>query len=70
MSTKRREFLKLTGLAGLVVAGTGILNGFAKGVEKSSITELPRQFQKKRFNMSGYCAPIQYIFLDEALRAH
>ncbi len=57
MSTKRREFLKLTGLAGLGVAGTGILNGFAKGDEKSSTAELPQQFQKKRFNMSGYCAP-------------
>ncbi len=42
MSIKRREFLKLTRLAGLGVAGTGILNGIAKGDEKLSTTELPR----------------------------
>jgi predicted dehydrogenase len=54
MKNNRRDFLKKSSLAGLGIAGVGVLNGFAsepeKGpwVSKSSI---------QNFNMSGYAAP-------------
>ncbi len=35
MKNNRRDFLKLTGMAGLTVAGTGVLNGIASESEMS-----------------------------------
>src|SRR5690348_13336026 len=52
MKENRRNFLKLTGLTGLGVAG-GILKTFAD-TSSRQISEVPH-FQ--RFNMSGYAAP-------------
>lgn len=54
MKNNRRDFLKLSSIAGLGIAGSGVLQGFAaepqKGpyINKSSI---------QTFNMSGYAAP-------------
>jgi predicted dehydrogenase len=56
MKNNRRDFLKLTGLAGAGMF-TGILNSAdAKSVSKESITS-PRQTGAQRFNMCGYAAP-------------
>ncbi|MEJ7770085.1 MAG: Gfo/Idh/MocA family oxidoreductase [Chitinophagaceae bacterium] len=57
MSDNRRNFLKLTGLTGLGLAG-GILKGFA-GVHDSDGNPARRDESLKadRFNMSGYAAP-------------
>jgi predicted dehydrogenase len=53
MSTKRREFLKLTGLAGLGIAGSGVLSSFSPAKDGiRSVKGTPQQF-----NMSGYGAP-------------
>ncbi|MCW3112825.1 MAG: gfo/Idh/MocA family oxidoreductase [Segetibacter sp.] len=57
MKDNRRNFLKLTSLTGLGLAG-GVMKGFAKETE----TTLPSnnsadQFFADRFNMSGYAAP-------------
>jgi len=63
MKNKRRDFLKLTGLAGIGVAGFGALKGYvnepdyiyAKGVEKQ--WQIAEKSHIQRFNMSGYAAP-------------
>jgi hypothetical protein len=57
MKNKRRDFLKLTGLTGLTVAGGGILNGYASrpGNDNKSVPDLKTHGQ--HFNMSGYGAP-------------
>jgi hypothetical protein len=49
MKNNRREFLKWTGIAGLGLAGSGLVKGFAGTV--------PVEKHKQRFNMSGYAAP-------------
>ena len=53
MKENRRNFLKLTGLTGLGMAGGGILKTFAGTVTEQN-TEKP---YVQRFNMSGYAAP-------------
>ena len=59
----RRDFLKLSGLAGIGIAGAGIVPGCAatnSGKSKSnldSIRVLAMQKHTQRFNMSGYAAP-------------
>ena len=53
MKENRRNFLKLTGLTGLGMAGGGILKTFG-GTAIHQKTEEPRA---QRFNMSGYAAP-------------
>jgi len=63
MKNKRRDFLKLTGLAGLGIAGGGIFKGYASESDKQNkpgLDQLSRQYEKshvQRFNMSGYRAP-------------
>jgi predicted dehydrogenase len=57
MKNKRRDFLKLTGLAGLTLAGGSMLQGFT--AEKGKLTRSvpdPKSHNQK-FNMSGYGAP-------------
>jgi len=63
MKNNRRDFLKLTGLVGIGIAGAGIVPGCAstksdKG--KSNLDSIRVQTTQKhtqRFNMSGYAAP-------------
>ena len=50
MRNNRRDFLKWTGLAGLGIAGTPVINGFASGQDN-------RKSHIQRFNMSGFAAP-------------
>jgi hypothetical protein len=63
MKNNRRNFLKLTGLAGLSVVGGSFLKGLAAESEQLNISNnknLPEQAAKQRtqqFNMSGYAAP-------------
>lgn len=57
MKNKRRDFLKLTGMAGLTVAGAGVLNGFAAEPEKDNKSALDQKTHVQHFNMSGYSAP-------------
>src|SRR5690554_6540694 len=62
MKNNRRDFLKLGGLAGLTIAGGGILKGFAKEGENNvaDINKLINSYgsgRNKTFNMSGYAAP-------------
>lgn len=52
MSTNRRDFIRLTGLAGLGLASSGILTGMAKPEEN-----IPMPGRTQHFNMSGYRAP-------------
>ena len=60
MSTNRREFLKRTGLAGISLAGAGLVNGCTSTEKLSSLDQIQKQAQAARkqvFNMSGYAAP-------------
>ncbi|PIQ22879.1 MAG: acetylgalactosaminidase, partial [Cytophagales bacterium CG18_big_fil_WC_8_21_14_2_50_42_9] len=62
MSNNRREFLKLTGLAGIGLAGAGILNscaGSTAGVSSNpdQTKKLATSSHRQHFNMSGYAAP-------------
>ena len=54
MKSNRRDFLKLSGLAGIGLAGTGIATSTATGKEKVSRGEWQ---DSQHFNMSGYAAP-------------
>ncbi len=57
MKDNRRNFLKLTGLAGVGLAG-GIMQGFANETSNSAVsTQDDKKFGSDRFNMSGYAAP-------------
>jgi hypothetical protein len=63
MKSRRRDFLRLTGLAGLSLAGGNLLKGSAPERGSENTTELnilSRKLEKshiQRFNMSGYAAP-------------
>lgn len=63
MKNKRRDFLKLTGLAGFSIAGGSFLKGCGSEPntnKKPSLDQLSKQLEKshvQRFNMSGYAAP-------------
>ena len=62
MKNNRRDFLKLTGLAGIGIAGAGIVPGCTstKSAGKSNPGDIRMQAMKahtQRFNMSGYAAP-------------
>ena len=63
MKNKRRNFLKLTGLAGLGLAGGSILKGYASEPENHynlGLDQISKQSEKshiQQFNMSGYAAP-------------
>jgi len=63
MKTKRRNFLKLTGIAGLSIFSRGTVKGYASESEnpdKSDIPQLSKNYKKthkQKFNMSGYAAP-------------
>lgn len=56
MSNKRREFLKISGLAGLGIFGTGMSN-FSSAEEMEKLPELVRKKHIQHFNMSGFAAP-------------
>ncbi|CAN5413686.1 Gfo/Idh/MocA family oxidoreductase [soil metagenome] len=60
MSHNRREFIKRTGIAGISIAGAGIINGCANPSKESNLDEIRRQSARnfnQQFNMSGYAAP-------------
>ena len=57
MKNNRRNFLKLTGLAGLTVTGGSILNGFAAEPANKSAFPYNGTPHNQRFNMCGYSAP-------------
>jgi len=57
MKNNRRDFLKLTGMAGLSVAGTGVLNGIASEPETKANVVPEQAARIQHFNMSGYAAP-------------
>jgi hypothetical protein len=63
MKNKRRDFIKLTGMAGIGLAGSGLMSEsfpepdylFPKGIEKK--WQKQEKANPQRFNMSGYAAP-------------
>jgi len=63
MQTKRRNFLKVTGMAGLGIAGSSILKGCAsepESIQKQGLDQNSKQLEKshkQRYNMSGFAAP-------------
>ena len=63
MKSKRRDFIKMTGLAGFSAASGGLLNGCASETETikaSGLDQLSKQYEEshvQHFNMSGYAAP-------------
>ncbi|MBW3545113.1 MAG: twin-arginine translocation signal domain-containing protein, partial [Bacteroidetes bacterium] len=60
MSTNRREFLKRTGLAGISLAGAGLVNGCTNTEKSGNLAHIQKQSLKghqQTFNMSGYAAP-------------
>jgi hypothetical protein len=63
MKSKRRDFLKVTGMAGLGIAGGNILKGYTSqpgSQNKPGLDQVSKQLEKSHvqvFNMSGYAAP-------------
>jgi hypothetical protein len=62
MKTKRRAFLKLTGVAGLSWVGRGAVGHAAEWpvTDQTDLAQLSKQYQaahKQQFNMAGYAAP-------------
>lgn len=57
MKTKRRDFLRFTGVAGLGAFGTGMLSGFIGKKEKADNLGFDQRNHIQDFNMSGYAAP-------------
>ncbi|MFA6944677.1 MAG: Gfo/Idh/MocA family oxidoreductase [Pedobacter sp.] len=58
MKNNRRDFLKLSSLAGLGIAGGGMLQGFAAETHKPNpVDSLYGRSGIQSFNMSGYAAP-------------
>jgi hypothetical protein len=60
MNNNRRDFLKLTGLAGIGLAGTGLMSACTASNKQSSLDHIPQQASRKHtqgFNMCGYRAP-------------
>ena len=60
MKKNRREFLKLSSLAGMGLAATGILNGPAAEAKENNLDQVSRQLagsHTQQFNMCGYAAP-------------
>jgi predicted dehydrogenase len=56
----RRDFLKIAGLAGIGLAGNGLLSSCATSPGASSLAEIKKQAgasHRQTFNMSGYAAP-------------
>lgn len=62
MTTDRRDFLKMTGLAGLTLAA-GNMDSMAGEIKSHNLTNLPQHSKKLQkshvqyFNMSGFAAP-------------
>ncbi|NLP10653.1 twin-arginine translocation signal domain-containing protein, partial [bacterium] len=59
MENSRRDFLKLSGLSGLGLAGSGLLH-CSKREDQEDIAVVSRRREKahiQRFNMSGFAAP-------------
>ncbi len=57
MKDNRRNFLKLTSMTGLGLAG-GVMKGFGKETEKGFLSpNSTENLYVDRFNMSGYAAP-------------
>ncbi len=56
MKQNRRKFLKATGLAGISLASTGIINVQANPSQVAS-TEYVKKSYVQQFNMSGFAAP-------------
>ena len=58
MKKDRRSFLKLTGITGLGLAGSGLLEGFAAGPDEKNSLQLGNGVSHvQHFNMCGYAAP-------------
>ncbi len=63
MKSKRRDFIKMTGLAGLSAAGGSLPSGCALETDTnkaSGLDQLSNQYEEshvQHFNMSGYAAP-------------
>jgi len=61
MKNNRRDFLKLSGISGLGVAGSALFPGASFGADESKgyeqIKNLAHKKHKQVFNMSGYAAP-------------
>jgi hypothetical protein len=60
--TKRRSFLKITGVAGLGFINKGVVGEAAEWplADKTDLAQLGKQYQashKQQFNMAGYAAP-------------
>jgi hypothetical protein len=63
MKKNRRDFFRLSGLAGLGLASSNALKAFSPGGENSKKSNaeisfnLPQESHTQKFNMSGYAAP-------------
>ena len=57
MKTKRRDFLRFSGLAGLSLAGGSILQGATADRNQDNKSVLDQKTHIQHFNMSGYAAP-------------
>jgi hypothetical protein len=57
MKKDRRAFLRMSSLAGLGFAGTGVFRGYATEPDLDQISRKLAKDHSQRFNMSGYAAP-------------
>ena len=57
MKSNRRNFLRVTGLAGIGLAGANIIDGNATSLTSEENLSQQSGSQTKHFNMSGYAAP-------------
>jgi predicted dehydrogenase len=56
MKNNRREFLKLTGLAGIGLAGASLIPSYGSDQSQKKEKKAPKE-RKQLFNMCGYAAP-------------
>ena len=60
MSSNRRDFLKMAGLAGIGLSGAGIIGSCSSAAKATGLDQIRRQSARnysQHFNMSGFAAP-------------
>ena len=65
MKNKRREFLKLTGLAGISLAGSGIIPAFSSGKSLDTVSVIKPEDTKALVQLNRFPGMIQEYFVEQ-----